>query len=54
MSAQSLASSPTNMSWPFPPPGGPVPWTRKQIQEHARQQRQRDEQDRAKLPPAPF
>ncbi len=41
-------------SWPFPPPGGPVPWTRKQIQEHARQQRQRDEQDRAKLPPAPF
>jgi hypothetical protein len=40
--------------WPFPPPGGPVPWTRKQIQEHARQQRQRDEQYRAKLPPAPF
>ena len=33
--------------WPFPPPGGPVPWTRKQIAEYARQQRD-------KLPPSPF
>jgi hypothetical protein len=33
--------------WPFPPPGGPVPWTRKQIHEYNQQQR-------AKMPEAPF
>jgi hypothetical protein len=33
--------------WPFPPPGGPVPWTAKQVAEYARQQRD-------KLPPSPF
>ena len=22
--------------WPFPPPGGPVPWTPEQVREHAR------------------
>jgi hypothetical protein len=33
--------------WPFPPPGGPVPWTKKQIEEYARAQRER-------LPSAPF
>jgi hypothetical protein len=33
--------------WPFPPPGGPVPWTRQQIAEYNRAQRE-------KLPPAPF
>jgi len=33
--------------WPFPPPGGPVPWTRRQIAEYARQQRE-------KIPDAPF
>ena len=27
------------MTWPFPPPTGPVPWTNKQIQEYAKQQR---------------
>jgi len=27
--------------WPFPPPGGPVPWTKKQIEEYARQQREK-------------
>lgn len=21
-------------AWPFPPPGGPIPWTRKQIREY--------------------
>lgn len=25
--------------WPFPPPAGPTPWTRKQIKEYAKQQR---------------
>ena len=35
------------MSWPFPPPTGPVPWTAKQIKEYEQQQR-------AKLPEAPL
>lgn len=35
------------LNWPFPPPGGPVPWTKKQIKEYERQQRDN-------LPPAPF
>ena len=28
------------MSWPFPPPTGPVPWTPKQIREYAEKKRQ--------------
>lgn len=28
------------MTWPFPPASGPVPWTAKQIQEYAKQQRE--------------
>jgi hypothetical protein len=28
------------MSWPFPPPSGPIPWTRKQIQEYGKQKRE--------------
>ena len=35
------------MTWPFPPPGGPIPWTPKQIKEY-------EEQQRAKLPEAPL
>jgi hypothetical protein len=35
------------MTWPFPPATGPIPWTKKQIEEHAR--RQRDQ-----LPDAPM
>lgn len=35
------------MSWPFPPATGPVPWTSKQIKDHAQQQR-------AQLPEAPL
>ena len=35
------------MTWPFPPPGGPIPWTPAQEREY--QQLQRD-----KLPAAPF
>lgn len=34
-------------SWPFPPPGGPIPWTPKQIRDYAKQQRQQ-------APDAPF
>lgn len=34
-------------TWPFPPPGGPVPWTPAQEREYQRQQRQQ-------LPDAPF
>ena len=33
--------------WPFPPPGGPVPWTPEQIKEYERQKRDQ-------LPEAPF
>ena len=29
----------TWIMWPFPTPAGPTPWTRKQIKEYARQQR---------------
>ena len=32
------------MTWPFPPPGGPVPWTPKQIREYQRQQRDKAEE----------
>ena len=34
-------------NWPFPPAGGPTPWTRQQIQEHEQQQR-------SQLEEAPF
>ncbi len=34
-------------NWPFPPATGAVPWTAKQIKEHAQQQR-------AQLPEAPY
>lgn len=33
--------------WPFPPPTGPVPWTKKQEQDYQRQQRD-------KTPEAPW
>lgn len=41
-------------NWPFPPPGGPVPWTEKQKRDYERQQREREKEDRNKLPEAPF
>lgn len=41
------------MTWPFPPPGGPIPWTPKQIFQYKRQQREQQEQDRNNNP-APF
>ena len=31
------------MTWPFPPATGPVPWTKKQIQDHQKQQRNNHE-----------
>ena len=30
--------------WPFPPPSGPVPWTKQQEQEYQRQQREKHEE----------
>lgn len=33
--------------WPFPPPGGPIPWTAKQKQKYKKEQQ-------AKWPTAPF
>jgi hypothetical protein len=35
------------MTWPFPPPTGPVPWTKKQEQAYKVQQRK-------ELPEAPL
>lgn len=32
------------MNWPFPPPGGPIPWTPKQIKQYEREQRQKQEE----------
>jgi hypothetical protein len=37
-------------NWPFPPPGGPVPWTPAQVREYKRKQQQEQE----KTNPAPF
>jgi hypothetical protein len=34
-------------TWPFPPPGGPVPWTAQQERDYQRQQREQ-------LPEAPW
>ena len=34
----------TQPQWPFPPATGPVPWTNKQIQEYAKQQREQMEE----------
>lgn len=28
------------MTWPFPPPTGPVPWTKKQEQEYQKKKRE--------------
>jgi hypothetical protein len=41
----------TPQPWPFPPPGGPTPWTPEQVREHARQQA---EQARESAEPAPW
>jgi len=32
------------MTWPFPPPTGPVPWTKKQEREYQEQQRAKEEE----------
>jgi hypothetical protein len=37
--------------WPFPPPGGPIPWTPEQVRDHQRQQEKRA---REAAPPAPW
>lgn len=42
-----VGTSPAWGAWPFPPPGGPVPWT-------AKQRKQYERQEREKLPPAPY
>lgn len=34
-----MMSAPATPAWPFPPPGGPVPWTREQELAYQRQQR---------------
>lgn len=42
------------MTWPFPPPGGPVPATPQQMRAWERRQRQQERKEHDKLPPAPF
>lgn len=45
--------SPPTPNWPFPPPGGPVPWTREQelaYQREQRKQRQAEIQQREEAP----
>jgi hypothetical protein len=37
--------------WPFPPPGGPTPWTPEQVRDY---QRQQEERAREAAPPAPW
>ena len=32
------------MSWPFPPPGGPTPWTPAQLRAYQRKQLQQTEE----------
>jgi len=27
-------------NWPFPPPGGPIPWTADQVRRYAQEQRE--------------
>jgi hypothetical protein len=39
------------MTWPFPPPEGPIPWTPKQVRDY---QRQQEERAREGAPPAPW
>ena len=43
------APVPTTPSWPFPPPGGPVPWTREQELAYQRQQREQRKTEFAQL-----
>jgi hypothetical protein len=45
--ADSAPKTPAPSAWSFPPRGGPMPWTPKQIQEHQRT-------ELAKVPDAPF
>jgi hypothetical protein len=41
----------TTPLWPFPPPGGPTPWTPEQVRDY---QRQQEERAREAAPPAPW
>jgi len=35
-----VTNTPPPPPWPFPPPGGPVPWTAEQVRDYQRQQRE--------------
>ena len=47
-------SAPATPSWPFPPPGGPAPWTREQELEYQRAQRQKQKAEHAALEESPL
>ena len=45
---------PATQTWPFPPPGGPTPWTREQELAYQRQQREPRKAEFAPLEEAPL
>lgn len=42
------------MNWPFPPPGGPVPWTPQQERQYQQDLKRRQQEERQNAPEAPF
>ena len=45
---------PATPTWPFPPPGGPAPWTREQELAYQRKQREQRKAEFAQLEEAPL
>ena len=45
---------PPTPNWPFPPPGGPAPWTREQEAAYQRAQRQKQKTEHANLEEPPL
>jgi hypothetical protein len=41
-------------NWPFPPPGGPIPWTPEQERAYQREQRKQQQQQQDELEEAPW
>jgi hypothetical protein len=41
-------------NWPFPPPGGPIPWTAEQERAYQREQRKQTQQEQDEMEEAPW
>jgi len=41
-------------NWPFPPPGGPIPWTPQQEAAYQQEQRKRADEERHQMEEAPW